>query len=75
MLVLVALPALCALLWQGSSAEFYVSTYKSGLTSGSVIARHVLFAPIPYGLAESNEGESFRPPTWHQTAEIDESGY
>ncbi|MCA9726099.1 MAG: ABC transporter permease [Candidatus Eisenbacteria bacterium] len=75
MLLLFGLPALCALFWQGSAGEFYVSTYKSGLTAGSVIARHVAFAPIPYGLAESNEGESFRPPTWHTTSEIDDAGY
>ena len=74
-LVLVALPALCALLWQGNASEFYVSTYKSGLTSGTIVAKQVLFAPIPYGLAESNDGESFRPPTWHPTAEIDAAGY
>src|SRR5690606_6937081 len=55
-LALVALPGLCALLWQGTASEFYVSTYKSGLTAGTVVAKQVLFAPIPYGLAESNEG-------------------
>lgn len=34
----------------------------------------VLFAPLPYGCAETNPSEAWRPPTWLAASEIDESG-
>lgn len=74
-LAFLLLPLLAAVLWQGTPGEFFVSTFKSGLTSGDVVAELVTFPIIPYGIAESNPGEDFRPPSWHPTAEITEEGY
>lgn len=73
-LVAILVPAVCAFLWQGRAGAFYVSTYKTGLTDGSVQADLVIFPPIPYGLAESSDS-TFRPPTWASEAEIDADGY
>jgi len=71
----VLLPLIAGILWQGKPGEFFVSTYKSGLTNGDVVAELVTFPVIPYGIAESNPGEDFRPPSWHNTSEITEEGY
>lgn len=74
-LAFVLLPLAIALLWAGEKGAFFVSPYKAGLTSGEVRAERVVFAPVPYGIAESNEGESFRPPTWRLESKIDDDGY
>ncbi len=34
----------------------------------------LVWAPLPYGVAESHREEGFRPPTWTSAAEIDERG-
>jgi peptide/nickel transport system permease protein len=74
-LVFVAVPALVAVLWQGTTSKFFVSTFKARLSRGEVVAEEVIFAPVPYGIAETNDSEYFRPPTWHLHAGISEDGY
>ena len=74
-LAFLAIPLLAALLWQGQSSSFFVSTYKTGLTNGDVFAKYVLFPPISYGIAETNGDEVFRPPTWHRNSMIDDDGF
>ncbi len=74
-LVFVIVPLLGAIVWQGQQAASHVTTYKTGLVSGDVVAERVIFAPIPYGIAESNTSENFRPPTWHLESEIGAEGY
>jgi peptide/nickel transport system permease protein len=73
-LLMFLVPAVCAFLWQGRVDAFYVSTYKSGLTTGTVVAKSVVFPPVPYGLAETSDS-TFRPPTWHASSVIDAEGY
>lgn len=75
MLAFVLLPALAAAAWQGSRADFFLSSYKTGLTDGGVRAERVVFPVVPFGIAESNDSESFRPPTWYPSAEISPEGY
>jgi peptide/nickel transport system permease protein len=72
---LVAVPAVAAMAWQGTRSDFYLSAYKTGLTDGGVRAETVVFPPVPFGIAESNDSETFRPPTWHPEAEISADGY
>jgi peptide/nickel transport system permease protein len=74
-LVFVAIPSLAALLWQGEPSRFFVSAFKARLSKGEVVAEDVIFAPVPYGIAETNDSEYFRPPTWHLHAGISEDGY
>lgn len=74
-LAFLVLPILAALLWSGESASFFVSAYKTGLSDDDVLAKTVIFAPVNFGIAESNSDENFRPPTWHPTAEIDADGF
>lgn len=47
---------------------------KAGLTRGDVVAESVVFAPVPYGYAETRLSEVLRPPTWLASAELDERG-
>jgi peptide/nickel transport system permease protein len=69
-------PALLAgLLWQGKQGAFFLSPYKAGLSRGDIIAEKVVFPPIPFGIAEINDTESFRPPTWHLESVITEEGF
>ncbi len=75
MLAFVVLPVLAAAAWQGKGASFYVSPYKDGLTSGEITAEKIVFTPVPFGLAENNNAESFRPPTWHPDSRITKEGY
>ena len=74
-LVLVLLPLLPLAVWRGG-AESALSTspYKLGLTGGEIAAARVVLPPVPFGLAEQNDGEFFRPPTWRHDAEISEEG-
>jgi peptide/nickel transport system permease protein len=37
---------------------------KGALARGEIVAERVLFAPLPFGYAETNLGESLRAPTW-----------
>jgi len=68
-------PLVAALVWSGRGSAFYMSTYKDGLTPGEITAKKVVFAPVPFGLAENNNPESFRPPTWHLESRITPEGY
>lgn len=68
---------LAAGLWRpsvGHGQAFHTASYKQELTRGGIQARRVLFAPIPYGLAEQHPEESLRPPTWLAASELDERG-
>ncbi|GJM43942.1 MAG: hypothetical protein DHS20C21_07840 [Gemmatimonadota bacterium] len=75
MLTLVALPILAALVWQGKSSDFFLSTYKTGITDGGILAERAIFPWVPFGIAESSDSEYFRPPTWHPESEISDEGY
>ncbi len=72
---MVIVPLLAALLWEARDASFETSPYKERLTSGEITADRVVFAPFAFGFAEVNDGEYFRPPTWHADSEITEEGY
>jgi peptide/nickel transport system permease protein len=67
-------PLLPVPFWSASEDAHTTSPYKTGLTVGTMQAESVLLPPIPFGLAEINDGEYLRPPTWHRDAELDESG-
>jgi len=58
----------------GGGDAFHTSPLKERLTSGSVEARHVVFAPVPYVYAEQNVAESLRPPTWLASSRLDDHG-
>ncbi|HTE07037.1 MAG TPA: ABC transporter permease [Planctomycetota bacterium] len=73
-LCLALLPLLPLPLWRGGEDPFATSPYKAGLASGDIVASSVLFPPVPFGLAEQNDTEFYRPPTWHRSAEVDEAG-
>lgn len=75
MLVFILVPLAAAAVWSGETSAFYVSTFKDGLSSGDIVAERVVFAPAPYGIAETNSTEHFRPPTWHIESVINEQGY
>ena len=64
-------------LWSQTVAgdmPFDVSGYKTGLTSGEIEATRVVFPPLAMGFAETHVEESYRPPTWASSSEIDEDG-
>ncbi len=70
--------ALAAGLWKvqvDGSMTFDAATFKQGISSGAIVAERAVFPPVPYGFAEMNSGENFRPPTWMANAEIDTEGY
>lgn len=71
----VVLPLLPLPFWSAESTPYTTSPFKAGLTSGQVVASRMAMPPIPFGLAEINDGEYLRPPTWHESAEITEDGF
>ena len=72
---LLLLPLLPLPLWPfGAERPYSTSPYKAGLTGGEIVARRAVLPPVPYGLAEQNDGEFFRPPTWIEASEISEAG-
>jgi peptide/nickel transport system permease protein len=74
-IALLLLPLLPLLFWRGGGeSALSTSPYKSGLSSGEIVAQRVIFPPVPFGLAEQNDGEYFRPPTWREQSEISEVG-
>lgn len=75
LLTFVLIPALAAAAWQGTRQDFYLSNYKSGLTDGGIRAQTAIFPLVPFGIAESNDSENFRPPTWYPDSEISPEGY
>ncbi len=65
-----ALVAACA--WQlGSGPRVFV---PAGEWKRQLGDRPALFAPVPFGHSETNPSESWRPPTWLASAQIDELG-
>jgi peptide/nickel transport system permease protein len=68
--------ALAALARAGFSPAPVLSTpaLKQALDAGDVVAERVSFALVPFGPAETNLTEAFRPPTWSAAAEIDDGG-
>ncbi len=74
-LAVLLLPLACASLGATDVDPLYRSDFKDSLTNGDIVASHVVFPPIPYGLAEQNTSEFFRPPTWDDSAEINAEGY
>lgn len=72
--------AAAAVLWAvvvgGGASPFAVSPYKTGLTSGEIVAvSKPIFPLFPAGYAETHTEENLRPPTWTASSEIDEQGY
>lgn len=47
---------------------------KEGIGSGALGLERAWFAPVPFGPAETNLSEVFRPPTWSAAAKVDGSG-
>jgi len=68
------LPLLALPWWSSSETPFTTSAYKAGLTSGEITVETAVFPLVPFGLAEQNDAEIFRPPTWRAESEISESG-
>jgi peptide/nickel transport system permease protein len=73
-LALALLPLLPLPFWGGDEDPFTTSAYKAGLGSGDIVASSVVFPLVPFGLAEQNDAEYYRAPTWHRDAELDETG-
>lgn len=74
-LAFVLLPLLPLPFWTGGKeSALSTSPYKLGLTGGEIAAQRVVMPPVPFGLAEQNDGEFFRPPTWRADAEISAEG-
>jgi peptide/nickel transport system permease protein len=70
--------ALAGVLWKvtvDGHTTIDVAPFKSGITSGEIVAKRAIFPPLSFGFAETNSGEYFRPPTWKSYADIDETGY
>jgi len=74
LLAVVLLPLLPLPFWSGDQDPFTTSPFKAGLGSGEIVAERVVLPLIPFGLAEQNDTEYYRPPTWHADAEIDAAG-
>ena len=74
-LALLLLPLLPLPFWGGGGeSALSTSPYKLGLTGGEIAAQRVVLPPVPFGLAEQNDGEFFRPPTWRADAEVSDAG-
>ncbi len=76
--LVLGLSALSGLAWSGTvggQMVFDASPFKARLTSGEMVATKVVMPPIAMGLAETHVNERFRPPTWLESAQIDEQGY
>jgi ABC-type dipeptide/oligopeptide/nickel transport system permease subunit len=72
--VLLLLPLLPLPFWRGDEDPFATSPYKAGLGNHDIVASRVVFPPVPFGLAEQNDSEYYRAPTWDETSEFDASG-
>ena len=62
-------------IWVDGSMVFEAASYKQDLSAGEIVAERAVFPLIPYGFAEMNTGENYRPPSWMASSEIDEEGY
>ncbi len=73
-LALVLLPLLPLPFWSSDADPFATSPYKAGLGNGDIVASKVVFPLLAFGLAEQNDAEYYRAPTWHEDSEFDEAG-
>jgi len=75
----VIIPVLCAIGWiavNGSEpAALQATSLKEALSTGKAEAVHMILPPVEFGMAEQNQTETFRPPTWSSQADIDAEGY
>ncbi|MCA8980339.1 MAG: ABC transporter permease [Planctomycetes bacterium] len=72
------LSALAALLWWAVSDDAgtnKAASFKAEITAGQIEVVRTVMPLIPYGFAETNGAENFRPPTAVEKAEISEEGY
>jgi peptide/nickel transport system permease protein len=68
------LPLLPLPFWSGSESPLTTSPYKERLTQGGITAQRVIMPPVAFGLAEINDAEYLRAPTWHAESEMDADG-
>lgn len=61
--------------WERTADPYTTSGYKVALSAGEISARALLMPPVPFGPADQNAAEYFRPPTWHASAEIGADGF
>jgi len=79
LLLLVLLPAAGTLLWLSvhgaAPPPLEQSSLKQALAAGQAEAVSAVYPPIPFGMSEQNQTETFRPPTWWPAAAIDDEGF
>jgi len=74
----VGIAVLSAVLWGTLSEDGGANksaSFKAEITAGQIDVAKTVMPLIPYGFAETNGAENFRPPTWRPIAEISEEGY
>ncbi len=69
----VLLATLCATAFRAPSG-LATREVKLGVASGAIELSSAWFPPIPFGRDETRLSEAARPPTWLDSAELDESG-
>ncbi len=77
--VVLALPLIATLTWVSvhgtDDAAMQATSLKEALTDGKAQALTMILPPIEFGMAEQNQTETFRPPTWRPNSAIDDEGY
>ncbi|MHC5209391.1 MAG: ABC transporter permease [Planctomycetota bacterium] len=71
---MVLLPLLPLPFWSATEKPYTTSAYKEGLTKGEITAQRVIMPPVSFGLAEINDSEYLRAPTWSKGALMDDEG-
>lgn len=74
----VGVAVLSAVLWGTLSEDAGAnksSSFKAEITAGQIDVVRSVMPLIPYGFAETNGAENFRPPTWRPISEISEEGH
>jgi peptide/nickel transport system permease protein len=71
---LVLLPLIPLPFWSTVETPYTTSPYKEGLTQGTITAQRVIMPPVAFGLAEINDSEFLRAPTWDGSALMDAEG-
>lgn len=74
----IGVSVLCAVLWFVISEDAGTnksSSFKAEITAGQIDVVSSVMPLIPYGFAETNGAENFRPPTWRPISEISEEGH
>ena len=78
-LTVVVLPALITVVWvtarEGSGGQMESVSIKEALAEGKAEVTEVIYPPVAYGMAEQNQTETFRPPTWTAGSRIDAEGF